>query len=376
VLTTAEARRLVEMPSPQTAVGRRNRALLELLYGTGIRLSECVRLDVIDVDLRDATVLVRNGKGRKDRLVPLGGRASAALIRYLRKSRSQLVRDSGQPALFLSRDGRRLRPITIQFVVRWHAERAGIHPKASPHVLRHSCATHLLQGGADVRHIQELLGHERLDTTSIYTRVAITDLRRALAQSHPRSVGISRPMRCLQSGSRRRADGDMVSNSPGGRHMPRILSVLIASVAMAHSAVAADAACLDRVIAAASTLTTDSGDVLRLSKALNLSSEADVALHLDFTASEGHAVLDGMADMLTIRDGIDCPKDRERAERYIVKRISRAREQLDRSAAATIAEAAPSLNASMIALATSIREHLREAARTLEACVSQGVVVR
>jgi site-specific recombinase XerD len=186
VLTTAEARRLVQAPSGRTAVGRRNRALLEVLYGTGVRLSESVRLDVMDVDLQDGTLLVRNGKGRKDRLLPVAGRAAAALGAYLRKGRPHLARDPREAALFLSRDGRRLRPISIQFLVGWHAARAGIRGKVSPHVLRHSCATHLLQGGADVRHIQELLGHERLETTSVYTRVAVKDLRIALARSHPR----------------------------------------------------------------------------------------------------------------------------------------------------------------------------------------------
>lgn len=186
VLSAAQVRPLVDAPSGRTAVGRRNRALLETLYGTGIRLSECVRLDVMDIDLQDGTLLVHNGKGRKDRLLPLAGRAAAALNVYLRHSRPRLSRDPRETALFLSRDGRRLRPISVQFIVRWHAANARIPGKVSPHVLRHTCATHLLQGGADVRHIQELLGHERLETTSVYTRVDANDLRRALARSPSR----------------------------------------------------------------------------------------------------------------------------------------------------------------------------------------------
>jgi integrase/recombinase XerD len=185
-LTQAEACRLVETPSVLTAVGQRNRALLETLYGTGIRLSECVRVDLTDVDLGEGTLLVRCGKGRKDRLLPFPARAAAALDLYLRESRPGLARGASEPALFLSRDGRRLKPISVQFVVWWHAKRAGIRSRISPHMLRHACATHLLRGGADVRHIQELLGHERLETTAVYTRVEIQDLKDALTRAHPR----------------------------------------------------------------------------------------------------------------------------------------------------------------------------------------------
>lgn len=185
-LTRAEACRLVETPSALSAVGQRNRALLETLYGTGVRLSECVRLDLTDLDLGEGTLLVRCGKGRKDRLLPLPGRAAAALDLYSRDSRPRLVRGAAEPALFVSRDGRRLKPISVQFVVWWHAKRAGIRTRIGPHMLRHACATHLLQGGADVRHIQELLGHERLETTEVYTRVEIADLKDALARAHPR----------------------------------------------------------------------------------------------------------------------------------------------------------------------------------------------
>jgi site-specific recombinase XerD len=185
-LTQAEACRLVETPSPHTGVGQRNRAILETLYGTGVRLSECVRLELTDVDLGEGTLLVRSGKGRKDRLLPLPARAATALDLYLRDGRPRLVRGAPEPGLFVSRDGRRLKPVSVQFVVWWHAKRAGIRTRISPHMLRHACATHLLRGGADVRHIQELLGHERLETTEVYTRVEIADLRDALARAHPR----------------------------------------------------------------------------------------------------------------------------------------------------------------------------------------------
>jgi integrase/recombinase XerD len=179
----------VETPSPSTPVGQRNRALLETLYGTGIRLSECVRLDLTDADLGEGTLLVRCGKGRKDRLLPVPERAARALDDYLRESRPLLARRTSEQALFISRGGGRLKPISVQFVVWWHAKRAGIRARVSPHMLRHACATHLLRGGADVRHIQELLGHERLETTEVYTRVEIADLKEALARAHPRERG-------------------------------------------------------------------------------------------------------------------------------------------------------------------------------------------
>jgi len=145
-----------------------------------------VRLDLTDVDLGEGTILVRCGKGRKDRLLPLPACAARALDYYLRESRPRLARLASEQALFISRGGGRLKPITVQFVVWWHAKRAGIRTRISPHMLRHACATHLLRGGADVRHIQELLGHERLETTAVYTRVEIDDLKEALARAHPR----------------------------------------------------------------------------------------------------------------------------------------------------------------------------------------------
>jgi site-specific recombinase XerD len=179
-----EARRLMAAPPHWGATGRRDRAILEILYGTGVRLGECVRLDLQDVDLHEGRLLVRNGKGRKDRVVPLVGQAAAALAFYLREARSALMRDPKQQAVFLSAIGTRLSSVSLQRQVSHYARALGL--RASPHVLRHSCATHLLRHGADVRSIQRLLGHRALETTALYTKVDVTNLREVIARAHPR----------------------------------------------------------------------------------------------------------------------------------------------------------------------------------------------
>jgi len=186
VLNEGQARRLVAAPSSWTPLGKRDRAILETLYGCALRVSECERLDLTDLDLAKGEILVRNGKGRKDRVVPVVGRAVAALELHLTEARPELVRDPRERALFLTRHGRRLGIQVIQNLVRNHARAAGIEIRVSPHTLRHGCATHLLQGGADIRHVQKLLGHASVETTAIYTNVAPTDLARVMAKTHPR----------------------------------------------------------------------------------------------------------------------------------------------------------------------------------------------
>jgi integrase/recombinase XerD len=167
-------------------VETRDHAILELLYGTGIRLGECVRLDVADVDLLEEQLLVRNGKGRKDRVVPIPHRALLALDAYLRDARPAFLKDPREAALFVTWEGKRLTPITLRVMVQRRARAAKLPLVVSPHVLRHSCATHLLRGGADVRHVQEILGHAEIDSTMRYTRVAVADLAQVLERSHPR----------------------------------------------------------------------------------------------------------------------------------------------------------------------------------------------
>lgn len=165
----------------------RNRALLELLYSTGARISEAVGLDVDDVDTQARSVLLR-GKGGKQRLVPVGRPAIAALDAYLVRGRPELARRGrGIPAIFLNARGGRLSRQSAWQVLQDAAERAGISAAVSPHTLRHSFATHLLDGGADVRVVQELLGHASVTTTQIYTLVTVNALREVWAGAHPRA---------------------------------------------------------------------------------------------------------------------------------------------------------------------------------------------
>jgi integrase/recombinase XerD len=186
-----------------TVLALRDRALLELLYGTGARISEAVGLDVDDVDLGDAggagggTVLLR-GKGSKERIVPVGRYACDALSAYLVRARPELVAAGsstakGAPteragALFLNARGGRLSRQSAWTVIVRSAERAGVKGEVSPHTMRHSFATHLLEGGADVRVVQELLGHASVTTTQVYTLVTVDTLREVYAAAHPRAL--------------------------------------------------------------------------------------------------------------------------------------------------------------------------------------------
>jgi integrase/recombinase XerD len=183
-LSEDETRRLMVAPPYWGAVGPRDRAILEVLYGTGIRLGECVRVDLQDVDPREGRLLVRNGKGRKDRVVPLVGQAVAALDHYLREVRHALVRDPREQAVFLSAIGTRLSATMLQRQVKQYGKALGL--RVTPHMLRHSCATHLLHHGTDVRQIQQLLGHRALETTALYLKVDVSHLAEVISRAHPR----------------------------------------------------------------------------------------------------------------------------------------------------------------------------------------------
>jgi integrase/recombinase XerD len=170
-------------------VGLRDRALLELLYSTGARISEAVGIDVDDLDVDGRTVLLR-GKGGKQRIVPVGRPALAAVDAYRVRARPGLAaRGRGAPALLLNARGARLSRQSAWHALRGAAETAGLVADVSPHTLRHCFATHLLAGGADVRTVQELLGHASVTTTQIYTHVTVDALREVYATSHPRALG-------------------------------------------------------------------------------------------------------------------------------------------------------------------------------------------
>ena len=173
--------------APDTTLALRDRALLEVLYGTGARISEAVGLDIDDLDTVDATVLLR-GKGSKERLVPVGAYALDAVAAYLTRARPELA-SSRTPggAMFLNARGGRLSRQSSWAVLVKAAERAGVTRDVSPHTMRHSFATHLLDGGADVRVVQELLGHASVTTTQVYTLVTVENLREVFAGAHPRA---------------------------------------------------------------------------------------------------------------------------------------------------------------------------------------------
>jgi len=173
------------------AVPVRDAALLELVYSTGARISEAVSLDVDDLDLDGGAPAVRLfGKGRKERVVPVGSYAARAVGAYLVRSRPELAqRGRGTPAVFLNARGARMSRQSAWAVLRGAAERAGLGAHVSPHTLRHSFATHLLAGGADVRVVQELLGHASVTTTQLYTLVTPDALREVYAATHPRALG-------------------------------------------------------------------------------------------------------------------------------------------------------------------------------------------
>ena len=175
--------------SPGTSLALRDRALLEVLYGTGARISEAVGLDLDDLDRGDGTVLLR-GKGGKERMVPVGSYAQEAVEAYVVRARPELAGvGRGTPALFLNARGGRLSRQSAWAVLAKAAERAGVTAEVSPHTLRHSFATHLLDGGADVRVVQELLGHASVTTTQVYTLVTVDSLREVYATAHPRALG-------------------------------------------------------------------------------------------------------------------------------------------------------------------------------------------
>jgi integrase/recombinase XerD len=190
-ISEAEVERLLRAPAKSDSVrGHRDCALLELLYATGMRVSEVVALDVDDVDLGDGSVHCTNRIGKtRERLIPIYRRAAEALRAYLEGSRDKLLRDgaSRENALFLNHRGHRLTRQGLWLIIKKYVEDAGISSPVTPHTLRHSFATHLLNGGADVREVQGLLGHANVSTTQVYTHISQERLREVYDEAHPRA---------------------------------------------------------------------------------------------------------------------------------------------------------------------------------------------
>jgi integrase/recombinase XerD len=186
ILSKEEARKIIEVPDTRTPLGLRDRAILETFYATGLRAGELASLKLDDVDTEDRLLRVLLGKGRKDRNVPLTRSAAEAIEEYLVRGRPRMRGSRGSSLLFLAERGGKLYNDALNALIASWAHRAGIEKHATCHTFRHSAATHLLKGGADIRHIQKLLGHASLSSTERYTRVEISDLKEVIRRAHPR----------------------------------------------------------------------------------------------------------------------------------------------------------------------------------------------
>jgi len=185
VLSREEVEQILAQPDVSTALGLRDRMLLEVLYSTGIRRMELANLDLFDVSFPQHTVFVRQGKGRKDRVVPIGERGLAWVRKYLDEARPALTGDTSERALLLSADGTRIDIDAISRIVRRYIRQAGVDKPGAAHLFRHAAATFMLENGADLRYIQEMLGHAEISTTQLYTHVSIGKLKAIHAATHP-----------------------------------------------------------------------------------------------------------------------------------------------------------------------------------------------
>ena len=180
-----ELKSLLEAPDPKSSQGLRDKAILEVIYSTGLRVTEVIKINMNDIDFDEGEIKVL-GKGAKERIVLFGSHARAALHRYIKEGRPLLLSVKKVPALFVNRRGGRLTPRSIERMIVRHSKKARITKKVTPHTLRHSFATHLLSGGADLRMVQELLGHVSLSTTQVYTHITKERLKEVYDSAHPR----------------------------------------------------------------------------------------------------------------------------------------------------------------------------------------------
>jgi integrase/recombinase XerD len=186
VLSIAEVELLLQTPQSSTSFGQRDRAMLELLYATGIRVSELISLTIEDIHLQMGFVKCL-GKGSKERVIPLGRAAIESLEQYIQVGRYKLNKDKRSKALFLNHHGNPISRQGFWKIIKKHAKDAGIKKEITPHTVRHSFATHLLENGADLRSVQEMLGHADISTTQIYTHVTKTRLKDVYSKAHPRA---------------------------------------------------------------------------------------------------------------------------------------------------------------------------------------------
>jgi len=193
VLTLSEAETVMNLPDVREVMGLRDRAILETFYSTGMRRSELMNLAVFDLDTERGTILIRQGKGKKDRMVPVGERAAAWIDKYLYEARPHLVAGLDEWALFLTSMGESFLPNRLTQLVRNYVKAAELGKSGSCHIFRHTAATLMLEGGADIRYIQALLGHAELSTTQIYTQVSIRKLQQVHRATHPGAT-LARPV--------------------------------------------------------------------------------------------------------------------------------------------------------------------------------------
>jgi len=184
-LSLHEIKKLLNVPDVLDPLGLRDRSMLELFYSTGIRRGELTKLEITDLNAERQTLQIRQGKGHKDRIVPIGKTALEWLEKYLEEVRPRLLLSLNEKALYVTSYGEAFNPDVISRMVSKFIKEADIGKKGSCHILRHSCATHMLEGGADIRFIQQLLGHEKLETTAIYTQVSIEQLKAVHSKTHP-----------------------------------------------------------------------------------------------------------------------------------------------------------------------------------------------
>jgi integrase/recombinase XerD len=185
VLTAEEVEQVLLQPDMRDPMGLRDRAILETLYSTGVRRGELVQIKLYDADLKNGTVFIRQGKGKKDRVVPIGDRAVAWIEKYLRETRPELAMEPDDMTLFLSQYGEPISRDHLSDKVHDYIEAANLGKSGGPHLLRHTMATLMLEGGADVRFIQQILGHSNLSSTEIYTHVSIRQLKQVHQATHP-----------------------------------------------------------------------------------------------------------------------------------------------------------------------------------------------
>jgi integrase/recombinase XerD len=186
ILSGPEAKKVIHAPNTKTALGYRDRTILEVLYSTGVRRQELVNLTLQDVDYHEGFIRINSGKGDKDRVVPIGKIACRYLENYVKQVRPMLAKDPHENHLFLSMRGTAPCFSTIEEIVKKHTRKAKIKKTVSPHTFRHTCATHMLRNKANIRHLQELLGHASLESTQVYAHVSITDLKEVHSKCHPR----------------------------------------------------------------------------------------------------------------------------------------------------------------------------------------------